>query len=84
MQNKTALVTGASSGIGTVFARQLAQAGYLVTCVARSQDKLESLVSELGKGHRVLVADLADPTQLQRVVQYVADTGYSLLVNNEG
>ncbi len=84
MKDKTALVTGASSGIGAVFARELAQAGYAVTCVARSQDKLQSLVRELGQGHRVLVADLADRDQLGRVVQDVKNSGYSLLVNNAG
>jgi short-subunit dehydrogenase len=84
MKNKTALVTGASSGIGAVFVRQLAKDGYLVTCVARSKDKLESLVKELGHGHRVLAADLGDKAQLQRVVEDVEKQGYSLLVNNAG
>jgi short-subunit dehydrogenase len=84
MKNKTALVTGASSGIGAVFSRELAREGYTVTCVARSRDKLESLVKELGSGHRVLVADLADRNQLQRVAADVESTGYSLLVNNAG
>ena len=84
MKNKTALVTGASSGIGEVFARELAKSGYQITCVARSREKLESLTKELGPGHRVLVADLGDPAQLQRVVEDIENTGYSLLVNNAG
>lgn len=84
MKEKTALVTGASSGIGAVFARELAREGYAVTCVARSQDKLEGLVKELGSGHRMLVADLADHGQLQRVEADVESMGYSLLVNNAG
>ena len=84
MKNKTALVTGASSGIGEVFARELAKSGYRVTCVARSKEKLESLTRELGPGHRVLVADLGDPGQIQRVVEDIEKTGYSLLVNNAG
>ena len=84
MKTKTALVTGASRGIGEVFARKLAQQGYTVTCVARSQDKLQSLVRELGAGHRVLTADLADSGQFQSVVDDVEKGGYSLLVNNAG
>jgi len=84
MKNKTALVTGASSGIGAVFARELARDGYAVTCVARSQGKLQDLVKELGSGHRILVADLADRDQLQWVAAEVENTGYSLLVNNAG
>ena len=84
MKNKTAMVTGASSGIGAVFARELAREGYAVTCVARSQDKLQDLVKELGEGHRVLVADLSDSSQLQRVADDVEKSRYSLLVNNAG
>ena len=84
MKKKTALVTGASSGIGAVFARELARDGYSVTCVARSTDKLQGLVKELGSGSRMLVADLADRDQLQRVAADVESTGYSLLVNNAG
>lgn len=84
MKNKTAMVTGASSGIGAVFARQLAREGYAVTCVARSEDTLHALAKELGSGHRVLAADLADAGQLQRVAADVESTGYSLLVNNAG
>ncbi len=84
MKNKTALVTGASSGIGAAFARELARDGYAVTCVARSEDKLRDLMRELGSGHRILAADLADRDQLQRVAADVETTGYSLLVNNAG
>jgi hypothetical protein len=84
MTTKTALVTGASSGIGAVFARELARDGYTVTCVARSGDKLAELVKELGGGHRALVADLSDNGQLKRVADDLEGAGYSLLVNNAG
>ena len=84
MKNKTALVTGASSGIGAVFARELARQGYAVTCVARSQDKLQELLKELGQGHRLLAADLADRGQIQSVIDDMESTRYSLLVNNAG
>jgi len=84
MKNKTALITGASSGIGEAFARALAKSGYRITCVARSKDKLANLTKELGPDHRMLVADLGDPSQLQHVVEDVENTGYSLLVNNAG
>jgi short-subunit dehydrogenase len=84
MTKKSALVTGASSGIGKVFARRLAQDGYSVTCVSRSRDKLEDLVHELGQDHRILVADLSDRAQLKRVVDELESSRYSLLVNNAG
>jgi short-subunit dehydrogenase len=83
-KDKTALVTGASSGIGEVFVRELAKSGYQITCVARSKEKLETLTKELGPGHRVLVADLGDPVQLQSVAEDIEKTRYSLLVNNAG
>jgi short-subunit dehydrogenase len=82
--HRTALVTGASRGIGRVFARELAAAGYAVTCGARSRDRLEALVRELGSGHRVLAADLSDPGQLRQVVLDVERSAYGLLVNDAG
>ena len=63
-----ALVTGASSGIGEQFARQLAQRGYRVALVARREDRLTALAEELGGQNRatVIAADLADPGSLGR------------------
>jgi short-subunit dehydrogenase len=81
---KTALVTGASSGIGEVFAKELQKEGYLVTCVARSKDKLEALVKQLGEGHRFIAADLANPEQLEEVVLDIKKNKYNLLINNAG
>ena len=62
---KTALITGASFGIGTEFARIFAREGYNLVLVARSADKLRQLASELEKAHGarslILAADLSDP-----------------------
>jgi uncharacterized protein len=84
MNKKTALVTGASSGIGYVFAERLAKEGYTVTCVARSEDKLKELVTKLGKGHRYITADLSNREQLEKVATDVETSHYSLLINNAG
>ncbi|NIM12575.1 MAG: SDR family NAD(P)-dependent oxidoreductase [Candidatus Aminicenantes bacterium] len=84
MKTKTALVTGASSGIGLVFAQELAKDGYNLTCVARSEDKLKQLVNDLGNNYRYLTADLSDPDQLSKVCRDVEENNYSLLVNNAG
>jgi uncharacterized protein len=85
-----ALVTGASSGIGTSFARQLGAGGTNLVLVARSTDKLESLASEIrarsGVAVDVMPADLADPDELATVEARVAaaDDPIDLLVNNAG
>ncbi len=84
MKTRKALVTGAGSGIGHVFARQLAEAGYKVTCVARGEKKLKELVGELGEGHRYLAADLTDKNDLAGVSRDIEANNYSLLINNAG
>ena len=84
MQKNHALITGASSGIGLVFAKELAKEGYQVTCVARNEDKLGALINELGDGHRYIRADLTDQNDLSKVVQDIEKTRYQLLVNNAG
>jgi hypothetical protein len=84
MQTLNALITGASSGIGLVFAKELAKEGYTVTCVARNEEKLKELVSELGDNHRFIRADLTNEDDLSIISQDIKDTKYSLLVNNAG
>jgi short-subunit dehydrogenase len=81
-----ALVTGASSGIGEVFARRLAAGGTALVLVARREDRLEALAKELDVAGEVLAADLADPDDLRRVEERVASTAdpVDLLVNNAG
>ncbi|MDW7774052.1 MAG: SDR family NAD(P)-dependent oxidoreductase [Desulfobulbaceae bacterium] len=84
MQNHKALITGASSGIGRVFAKELAREGYRVTCIARNQDRLNELVNELGGENRCIKADLTDPDDLSNVVRDIERTKYQLLINNAG
>lgn len=85
----TALITGASSGIGTVYARRLAARGHDLVLVARATDRLNTLAAELRKSHgvtiEVITADLTDAAQTEAVAQRLrAQPAIDILVNNAG
>ena len=85
-----ALVTGASSGLGEEFARQLAHRGCNLVLSGRSREKLETLASDLarinGVAARVVTADLAQPGGAEQLALIVDDLGVTIdhLINNAG
>lgn len=90
MRNKTALITGASDGIGVDFAHILAERGYNLILVARREARLQQLADELGASHSivctVLPCDLSQPGAADGLYQKTVASGLQVdfLVNNAG
>jgi short-subunit dehydrogenase len=90
MTDGTALVTGASAGLGVEFARQLATRGQALLLVARRKERLEALALELAEAHGVradvFAADLAEGDAPERIEAFAREQGLRIdwLVNNAG
>jgi short-subunit dehydrogenase len=80
-----AVVTGASSGIGAVFARKLSSRGYRLLLAARRRDRLEQLAAEISGGAEICPGDLSDETCQRALAERLASAAdLELLVNNAG
>src|ERR1700704_4584072 len=84
-----AVVTGASSGLGVMFARKLAARGYDLMLIARREERLRSIAREIGEQYHVrldvLAADLTDDAALAGVTERIRDAAdLGILVNNAG
>jgi uncharacterized protein len=89
MNMGTALVTGASTGIGAIYADRLARRGYDLILVARNTNRLqaaaEKISDETGRSVNVMTADLSDGSDLSAVEKVLRENaGITMLVNNAG
>lgn len=87
LENKKALIGGSSRGIGRAIAQQLAQSGASVTLMARSEDKLKSIVNDLptklGQEHSFLIVDFTDYNSYKKTIEaYFESHSIDILVNN--
>lgn len=89
LENKTAIVCGSTQGIGKAAAMELAQLGANVVLVARNEDKLKAVLSELdssqGQSHAYISADFSKPETLKSKVEaFVEGKSINVLINNTG
>lgn len=89
MNNRqTALITGATSGIGAEYARRLAADGHNLIITGRREEKIHALANELtqsnGSHVEVYIVELSDPVQLDGFIEKIKDRDIDLLVNNAG
>lgn len=88
LNNKYALVCGSTAGIGKATAMSLASQGVKVTLIARNENKLKAVLSELPQkgNHDYIVADFSNPEELKtKVSDYISKNhGFHILVNNTG
>ena len=89
LTGKNALVCGSSAGIGKATALEMASLGATITLVARNEDKLKAVLSELpvpeGQKHNYLVADFTNPSALKEtLIEATHLRSYHILINNTG
>ena len=87
--HQSALITGASSGLGAIYADRLARRGYDLILVARDESRLSALAGDIsrntGRSVKVAAADLTDAADLARIEGMLrTDSGIEILVNNAG
>jgi hypothetical protein len=79
-----AVITGASAGIGTEFARRLAKEGFSLILVARRKERLEQLAEELPTACELITADLSRESECRRLVEKLEDKKITIFINNAG
>lgn len=85
---KTALITGATSGVGAAFARRLAHDGYNLIVTGRRKEKINALANELSEAYHVnvevIIVELSDNVELEALVERINNLHIDILINNAG
>lgn len=88
MENKTACITGATSGIGAAFAEKFAQLGYNLVVTGRQKEKIEAEAERIRQNYRVsvevILAELSEAEGIKRVTDSMKRREIEVLVNNAG
>jgi len=88
LMKQSALITGATSGIGAEYARQLAAGGWDLIITGRREAKIRALADELSRSHgcnvEVVLVELSDAAQLDHLIESIQNRGIQMLVNNAG
>lgn len=84
MKRKTAVITGASSGIGMEFARAFSKMGYSLVLTARRKDRLEKIKAEVSVPCRIIIADLSQESECYQFYEEIKDIRVDIFINNAG
>ncbi len=79
-----AVITGASSGIGAEFAKQLSKQGYRLILIARREKRLQKLAAQLQTECEIIPADLTDREQCRHVFEAIRQKQIHIFINNAG
>lgn len=84
INGKLIAITGASSGIGAEFAKQLSHKGASLILIARREDRLKEICEQCGSKATFEIADLSKESEIKRIGKFLSDKNIDVLINNAG